>query len=149
MIENANLYLCFPKTHSERQELMTLPLLQRDLYPHHHPKCGYLALSENEPLFPGRLALDPYSLCWKWSGMKNALELLHKSHNARVPYPTMHHFVTDIHVHVCAKFCYKMVHYGIFVIHRGIYEMGLMKHTIWPWVRESHICLSESCSVIG
>ena len=40
------------------------------------------------------------------------IDLFHKSHNAPVPYPTMHHFVTD--VHICAHFCYKMVHCGVF-----------------------------------
>ena len=38
---------------------------------------------------------------------------LKKSHNAPVPYPTMHHFVTEMCIH--AHFCYKVVHCGIFV----------------------------------
>ena len=41
------------------------------------------------------------------------LDLLHKSQNAPVPCPTMHHFVTEMCTH--AHFCYKMVHGGIFV----------------------------------
>ena len=36
----------------------------------------------------------------------------HKSHNAPVPYPTMHLFVTEMCT--CAHFCYKMVHCGIY-----------------------------------
>ena len=35
------------------------------------------------------------------------------SYNAPFPYPTMHHFVTN--VHKCAHFSYKMVHCGIFI----------------------------------
>ena len=31
-------------------------------------------------------------------------ELLHKSHNAPVPYPTLHHFVTEVHISV-TKWC--------------------------------------------
>ena len=34
------------------------------------------------------------------------IDMLHKSHNAPVPYPTMHHFEPEI--------SYKMVHCGIF-----------------------------------
>ena len=39
------------------------------------------------------------------------IDLFHKFHNAPVPYPTMHHFVSEM----CAHFCYQMVHCGIFV----------------------------------
>ena len=41
------------------------------------------------------------------------INLLHKSHNAPFPYPTMHHFVKEMCTH--EHFCYKMVHCGIFV----------------------------------
>ena len=37
----------------------------------------------------------------------------HKSHTAPFPYPTMHHFVTVICTF--SHFCYKMMHFGIFV----------------------------------
>ena len=30
-----------------------------------------------------------------------------------VPHPTLHHFTTEMHM--CAHFCYKMLHYGVFV----------------------------------
>ena len=39
------------------------------------------------------------------------IDQLHKSHDTPVPYPIMHHFVTEICM--CAHFCYKMVHCGI------------------------------------
>ena len=42
-----------------------------------------------------------------------SIVLLPKSHNAPVPYPTMHHLVTEMCTR--ARFCYKMVHCGIFV----------------------------------
>ena len=35
----------------------------------------------------------------------------HKSHDASDKYTTMHHFVTELCM--CAHFCYKKVHYGI------------------------------------
>ena len=54
------------------------------------------------------------------------IDLLHKCHNALVPYLTMHHFVTEMYL--CAHFCYKMVHCGRFwQSHCGIYEMCLFK----------------------
>ena len=42
-----------------------------------------------------------------------SFDLLHKSHNAPVPYPIMYNFVTEMCT--CAHFCYKMVHCGISV----------------------------------
>ena len=41
------------------------------------------------------------------------IDVSNKSHSAPVPYPTMHHFVTKMCIHV-EHFCYKMLHYGIF-----------------------------------
>ena len=41
------------------------------------------------------------------------IDLLHKSYNAPVSYPTLRHFVTEMCM--CAHFCYKMVHCGIIV----------------------------------
>ena len=41
------------------------------------------------------------------------VNLLHRSHNAPVIYPTPHHFVIEICTR--AHFCYKVVHYEIFV----------------------------------
>ena len=38
----------------------------------------------------------------------NSTVLIHKSHNAPVPYPTMHHFGTEM----CTHFCYRIVHCG-------------------------------------
>ena len=53
-----------------------------------------------------------------------AIDLIHKSHNAPVPYPTMHHFVTEM----CA--CIFLLQNGalwdIFLLHGEICEMGLL-----------------------
>ena len=38
------------------------------------------------------------------------IDLLHKSHNTLVTYPTMRYFVTEMCMCTCAHFCYKMVH---------------------------------------
>ena len=48
---------------------------------------------------------------WVGTNEMNSKDQLLKSHDAPVPCPTMHHFVTEI----CACFCYKMLHYGTFV----------------------------------
>ena len=44
----------------------------------------------------------------------SSINLLHKFHNAPVPYCTMHYFATE-NMHICANFCHKMVQYGKFV----------------------------------
>ena len=41
------------------------------------------------------------------------LDTSRKSNNEPVPYPTTRHFVTEMYVHMCVHFCYKMVRYGI------------------------------------
>ena len=41
-------------------------------------------------------------------------DMLHKSNTTPVPYQTVHTFCNR-NVHICAHFCYKMVHCGIFV----------------------------------
>ena len=52
----------------------------------------------------------------------DAIDRLRKSHNAPVPYPTVHHFVTEM----CAHFCYKNdALWDIGLMHCGICEMGL------------------------
>ena len=48
-----------------------------------------------------------------WIRVPNTIDLLHKSHNVSVSYPTGHHFVTEMYK--CVQLCYKMVHYGLFV----------------------------------
>ena len=48
------------------------------------------------------------------------MDLFHKSHNASVSYPTMHHFVTEM----CT-----------YVVHFGIWEIGILVIpglTRWP-----------------
>ena len=55
---------------------------------------------------------------WTYDGSVVSV-LLHKSHNAPVPYPTMHHFVkemcTSVHISVTKSWCILgcLVHYGI------------------------------------
>ena len=59
----------------------------------------------------------------------------HKSHNAPVPYPTIHHFVIEMCTFqlqtgalwdILAHFCYKVLHCGIFcLMHYGICETDL------------------------
>ena len=54
------------------------------------------------------------------------IDLLHKSHNALIPYSTMHHFATEIstHVHISAT---KLSIVGyIYLMHFGIFEMDLL-----------------------
>ena len=41
---------------------------------------------------------------WKTRVIMKPIELSHKSHNAPLPYPTMHHFATEIHISV-TKWC--------------------------------------------
>ena len=43
---------------------------------------------------------------------KKVIDLLHKSHSAPVPCPTVYHFVAEMCL--CAHFCYKIVHCGIY-----------------------------------
>ena len=62
----------------------------------------------------------------------SCIDLLHKSHNAPIPYPIMHHFVTEMCM--CAHFCYKMVHCGIF----DVCIVGFMR-----WVYWHVICFTE------
>ena len=87
----------------------------------------------------------------------------HKSHNAPVPYPTMHHFVTEmctcLHISV-TKWC-NVGYWVIYLMHCGICEMGLF----WPakdkkpgsglsedanthWGRVTHLYVSK-LTIIG
>ena len=49
-----------------------------------------------------------------------SIDLLHKSHNPPVPYPTMHHFITEM--------CTYVYTYNIYIYNDYIYET----ETIWP-----------------
>ena len=59
--------------------------------------------------------------------------LLQKFHDASIPYPTMHHFVTEIctcvHISVTTEMCTFLLQNGtvwvICVMHYGVCEMGL------------------------
>ena len=57
--------------------------------------------------------------------------LLHQSHNAPVPYPTMQHFVTDMYTHV--HFCYKIVHCGIYMSKVQCRRKTFMVHRTFVW----------------
>ena len=62
-----------------------------------------------------------------------------ESHNAPVPYPTMHHFCNR-NVHMCAHFCYKMVHCRIFemdLLHDDFIKWKHLPH-YWPFVWGIH-----------
>ena len=48
-------------------------------------------------------------------------DLFHKSHNAPVPYPTMHHFVTEMYTFLLQNGALL----DIFLMHCGICEIGL------------------------
>ena len=67
----------------------------------------------------------------------SAFDLIHKSHNASVSYPTVHHFVTEmctcVHISV-TKWCIV----GFFLMNRGICEMGLL-----GWARSLWNCLGR------
>ena len=48
--------------------------------------------------------------------LSESINLLHKSHNAPVPYPTMHQFITEmgtILLQNCALWVILLMHYGI------------------------------------
>ena len=72
------------------------------------------------------------------------IDLSHKSHNAPVPYPIMHHFVTEMCM--CTHFCYKVVHCGM---HYGICETDLLGESAqrkgladtWTWGRNKIIAI--------
>ena len=81
-------------------------------------------------------------LHWYWSYYTT--DLLHKSHNAPVPFPTMHHFATEMCtcVHISAT---KWCTVGYFPIHCGICEMGLLQQCQWHneeygWIWITGIC---------
>ena len=78
----------------------------------------------------------PGGHCWDYhpgtlssfSSHCSSMDLLHKSHNAPLPYPTMHHFATEMCT--CAHFCHKMVHCGYLSNTCRICEMGLFEDCV-------------------
>ena len=59
------------------------------------------------------------------------IDLIHKSHNAPVPYPTMHYFVSDM----CTCFTFLLQNdamHDICLMHCGIWAMGhsILKQTV-------------------
>ena len=74
------------------------------------------------------------------AGRKSPLiiDLLHKSHNAPVAYPTMHHFVTGMCTHTCVHISVTKVHWGLFVK----YIVGFM---IWVYRRHANSCAFNFC----
>ena len=73
----------------------------------------------------------PHSTRSAWSINSGSIELLHKSHNASVPYLTMHQFVTEM----C---CYKMVHCVTFVW----CIMGFVRWVYWKSLSRLQFCHS-------
>ena len=59
------------------------------------------------------------ALLCSWYMWKTSIELLKTSHNAPVPYPTMHHFVTEI----CTYLLQNVALWDICLMHCGICEM--------------------------
>ena len=62
------------------------------------------------------------------------IDLIHKSHNAQVRHPTMHHFVTEMCtcMHFSVAKCCIVRHlsnalWDIYLMHCGICEMGLLR----------------------
>ena len=72
--------------------------------------------------------LSMYTVPLMITGMEILIDLLHKSHNAPVPYPTMHHFVTEMYTFLLQNgaLC------DIQLMHCGICEMDLLRHEITP-----------------
>ena len=86
-----------------------------------------------------------HAIVWMIKGL--AIDLLHKSHNALVAYPTMHHYVTEICTCV-GEWC--SVEYVW--MHRGISELGLFnikyEYIKLSWtLRFTICCLCRSLSV--
>ena len=91
-----------------------------------HPMTSTLSIDNRTPWWWCHMRVSSGTPL-DWVMMK--IDLIYKSHNAPVPYPTMHqshipqctspisHNVPfcNRNVHMCAHFCYKMVHCGIFV----------------------------------
>ena len=82
----------------------------------------------------------------------SCVDLIHKSHNAPVLYSTMHNFITEMYM--CAHFCYKMVHCGIFIQHivrflRWVHWIRTQGATTWkllnPNLTLSHLPI-PNCS---
>ena len=63
------------------------------------------------------------------------ITLLHKSHNAPVPFPTMHHSVTELYR--CGQVSVTKL-WDICLLHCGICEMGLLIVHFWL-VRHYHL----------
>ena len=70
-------------------------------------------------------------------------DLIHKSHNAPVPYPTVHHFVTEM----CTFLLQNGTLWDICLMHCGICEMGLLQTMCNTWgsaVRQTKLIQVQS-----
>ena len=65
-----------------------------------------------------------------WANYGSPVDLLHKSHHAPVPYPTMHYCVIKKSVHVCTILLQNSALQDICLVHCGICEMGLLQ-ALW------------------
>ena len=69
------------------------------------------------------------------SGIVSTIDLSHKSHNAAVPYPTMHHLVTEISI--CLMNCWI----GEIYMYLSVFIFWHSIHTVvvaWLYVMFSH-----------
>ena len=98
----------------------------------------------------GPRSLTPYDvtganeLIWHCSDVAVAIDLLHKSHNAPVPYPSQTHnaLFCKTNEHICAHFCYKWcivgylsnLHYCV----RWVYCGHPMWINYWTSMRRTH-----------
>ena len=57
------------------------------------------------------------------------IDLIHKYHNAQIPHPTMHYFVTEMCTCdiVCTILLQNDALWDIYLMHCGICEMGLLR----------------------
>ena len=80
------------------------------------------------PLYSAVL-LNFYPCIWvplMITGMEILIDLLYKSRNAPVPYPTVHNFVTEMYTFLLQNGALWDIH----VMHCGICEMDLLMHEI-------------------
>ena len=88
-----------------------------------------------------------YMLSWEWSinliekyarqtyFMRHGIDLLHRSHNAPIPYPTMHHFVTKM----CTYLLQNAASWDTCLMYCRICEMSSFN---------SHVCRIDYCQVL-
>ena len=81
-----------------------------------------------------KTAVTPLLKHWSYCSLALSNWQIHKSHNAPVPYPTMHHFVTEM----CIFLLQNGALWDIHVMHCRIYEMGLLVNPT-TWHSQQHL----------